>query len=669
MPAVQHHQHRRVFAAPADPGRLGAPVHQHPEAAHVAVRPVGGQHLGAGGVDPRHVVDAERLVELTGEKALAAQNRILVPQLRQRLDETHLGAGARGQIPVHPADVVVLAVGVVVALLRPRHFVAGGDHRGALRQQQRRQQVAHLPLAQRRDRRIAGRPFGAGVRRSVVGRAVLVVLAVRLVVLVVVGDEIVQREAIVRGDEVDRGPRLPPAALEQIRRRAQPRRERAGGRVPCPEAPGRVAELIVPLRPARRKAADLVAPGPAVPRLRDQLDGLQDRILAARLEESALIVEPVRLAREDRPEVEAEPVDVRFGDPVAQAVGHHLDHARMTQVQRVPGAGVVDVEARLIRQQPVVRRVVDPPERQRRPALVAFRGVVVDDVEDHLEAGIVAARHHLLELAQAVGPVRRVARIGREEAKAVVAPVVGAAALGQVALGDEGMDRQQFDAGDAERLDVLDDLRRAESGEGAALMFRHVGMQFRVAAHVRLVEHGVPPRHRPPVRLALPVEVRIDDDALGDEGRAVALVERQVVLLGADGVAEARGIPLQLAVMRARVRIEQQLVRIEAMTGRRLVRPVHAIAVQRRRTDAGHVAVPDLVGVLGQLDPLQLAVARRVEQADLDLGGVGGEQAEVDPLAVPGGAAGKRRSFAYAPIHVILSQEHPPCRFGQSSAS
>ena len=32
------------------------------------------------------------------------------------------------------------------------------------------------------------------------------------------------------------------------------------------------------------------------------------------------------------------------------------------------------------------------------PALVALGGVVVDDVEDHLDAGVVEVRHHLLEL-------------------------------------------------------------------------------------------------------------------------------------------------------------------------------------------------------------------------------------------------------------------------------
>ena len=43
-----------------------------------------------------------------------------------------------------------------------------------------------------------------------------------------------------------------------------------------------------------------------------------------------------------------------------------------------------------------------PLKDKRRAELVAFGGVVVDHVEDHLEAGIVEARDHLLELAAGV---------------------------------------------------------------------------------------------------------------------------------------------------------------------------------------------------------------------------------------------------------------------------
>jgi hypothetical protein len=48
--------------------------------------------------------------------------------------------------------------------------------------------------------------------------------------------------------------------------------------------------------------------------------------------------------------------------------------------------------------QPVVVGVVDAAERQRRPELVALGGVVVDDVQDHLEALGVQRLDHRLEL-------------------------------------------------------------------------------------------------------------------------------------------------------------------------------------------------------------------------------------------------------------------------------
>ena len=254
--------------------------------------------------------------------------------------------------------------------------------------------------------------------------AVLVVLAVGLVVLVVVGDEIVQREAVVRGDEIDAGPRLAAAAVEDVGRAAEPRRQRRRRGFRSPVIAHRVAVLVVPLRPARRKAADLVAAGTAVPRLGDQLHLGEPRILHHRLHEAVVRIEAARLAREDGAQVEAEAVDVHLLGPVAQAVAHHLDHQRVREIERVAGAGVVDVVALLVRHQAVIRGVVDALEGERRPELVAFGGMVVDHVDDDLEPGVVEARHHLLEFLQRLRRVGGVARVGREEADRVVAPVI-----------------------------------------------------------------------------------------------------------------------------------------------------------------------------------------------------------------------------------------------------
>ena len=83
-----------------------------------------------------------------------------LPPLEDRLlrrMQTHLARRTPGnrfcslvQLPVEPGQLVVLAVGVVVAVLRVAQLVAAAEHRHALREQQRGHEVALLPLAQSR---------------------------------------------------------------------------------------------------------------------------------------------------------------------------------------------------------------------------------------------------------------------------------------------------------------------------------------------------------------------------------------------------------------------------------------------------------------------------------------------------------------------------------------
>src|SRR5205085_10856326 len=121
-----------------------------------------------------------------------------------------------GQAPVEPADVAVLAIGVVVALLGPADLVAAGDHRDALRQEQDGRHVLDLAAAELVEAGIVARAFDAAVPAVVVVGAVVVPFAVGLVVLLVVRDEVVQREAIVAGDEVDAVDRQMAARLVEI---------------------------------------------------------------------------------------------------------------------------------------------------------------------------------------------------------------------------------------------------------------------------------------------------------------------------------------------------------------------------------------------------------------------------------------------------------------------
>src|SRR5690242_15300144 len=103
----------------------------------------------------------------------------------------------------------------------------------------------------------------------------------------------------------------------------------------------------------------------------------------------------------------------------------------------------------------------------------------------------------------------------------------------------------------------------------------------------------------------------------------------------ADGVAEQRIAPAQVALETLGVGIEQQLVGIEAVALLGLVGSVRTNAIEQARPRLGKVAVPRLVGVLAQLDAVHFAPAVGIEQTQLDPRGMRRERSEVDPFSVP----------------------------------
>jgi hypothetical protein len=183
--------------------------------------------------------------------------------------------------------------------------------------------------------------------------------------------------------------------------------------------------------------------------------------LVQELEEARKLVDFVELPRERGREIEAKAVDVHLRGPVAQRIHDQREHLRAAHVQRVAGARGVEVVASVSRDELVVGRVVDTLEAQRGAEVIALRGVVVDDVEEDLDAGPVQRLHELLELANlaadlGTGPV---AHVGREEPDAVVAPVVPEPPVEQDLIVDERMHRHELDRRDAELAQVADHRR------------------------------------------------------------------------------------------------------------------------------------------------------------------------------------------------------------------
>ena len=134
----------------------------------------------------------------------------------------------------------------------------------------------------------------------------------------------------------------------------------------------------------------------------------------------------MQAAGQRRREVEAEPIDVHVDDPIPQAVHDELQHVGVPRVETVARARVVDVATEIFGIEPVVRGVVDALQRQHRPEVVTLGGVVVDDVEDHLEPRVVQPPHHPFELAHLLPALTGAAVlvVGREVRDRVVTPVV-----------------------------------------------------------------------------------------------------------------------------------------------------------------------------------------------------------------------------------------------------
>src|SRR6202040_3668813 len=105
-------------------------------------------------------------------------------------------------------------------------------------------------------------------------------------VLALVADEIGEGKAVVDGDVVGARARRATVVLEQIGGAGHSAAELADAMAFAgPVAAQRSAKMIVPLRPARRKAAHLVAAGADIPGLGNQLDSGEGRVLPDRGEE------------------------------------------------------------------------------------------------------------------------------------------------------------------------------------------------------------------------------------------------------------------------------------------------------------------------------------------------------------------------------------------------
>ncbi|MNG22992.1 hypothetical protein D3C84_1075440 [compost metagenome] len=85
-------------------------------------------HFLATRLQPTDVLDAQAFVILAGEETISPQQWVAVAQLDEVADKLLQLAALFTHIPVYPADLAVLAVGIVAAALGPGKLVSRQEH-------------------------------------------------------------------------------------------------------------------------------------------------------------------------------------------------------------------------------------------------------------------------------------------------------------------------------------------------------------------------------------------------------------------------------------------------------------------------------------------------------------------------------------------------------------
>ena len=105
--------------------------------------------------------------------------------------------------PVHPADFIILAVGIVIAVLGIAALIALIQHRRALCQHIHQHKIAHLAISQRTYLLTLRFALKSAVPAAVIVIAITIVFTIGFVMFPVITDEVVQRETFITGDVMD----------------------------------------------------------------------------------------------------------------------------------------------------------------------------------------------------------------------------------------------------------------------------------------------------------------------------------------------------------------------------------------------------------------------------------------------------------------------------------
>ncbi len=123
---VQEWSPSRVFLVNGVAGQPDA------QAADISLGPVVIGHLFAVGAQPVEILDLRTTDAAALKEPASPEHRMFLSERDEAPREGEERLLRLAQLPVDPADFVVLTIGIVVASLRPAHLIAAAEHRDAL---------------------------------------------------------------------------------------------------------------------------------------------------------------------------------------------------------------------------------------------------------------------------------------------------------------------------------------------------------------------------------------------------------------------------------------------------------------------------------------------------------------------------------------------------------
>ncbi len=122
------------------------------------------------------------------------------------------------QAPIEPRNFIILTVGIVVATLSPTNLISHNNHGYTLAHEERSHHVLDLSLANLLNRFLSCGTFNSVVVTHIVVVAITIPLAIGLIVLVFVADQVIEGKTIVRRDKIDTTERFSASMLVKIGR-------------------------------------------------------------------------------------------------------------------------------------------------------------------------------------------------------------------------------------------------------------------------------------------------------------------------------------------------------------------------------------------------------------------------------------------------------------------